>query len=59
MNGGGTSSGLADDVRSNLTEFGPCPVSTVEDPIYAGAHGALRLATDMPESEWRRHAIAK
>ena len=57
--GGSQIRGLAEEVRSNLTEFGPCRVSAVEDPVYAGAHGALRLATDMPESEWRRHAIQK
>lgn len=54
--GGSQIRGLAEEVRSNLTEFGTCRVSAVEDPIYAGAAGALSLATDMPESEWRRHA---
>ena len=54
--GGSQIRGLAEEVRSNLTEFGTCRVSAVEDPIYAGASGALSLATDMPESEWRRHA---
>ena len=52
--GGSQIRGLAEEVRSNLTEFGPCRVSAVEDPVYAGATGALKLATDMPESEWRR-----
>ncbi|MFH1566963.1 MAG: MamK family actin-like protein [Gemmatimonadota bacterium] len=52
--GGSQIRGLAEEVRSNLTEFGPCRVSSVDDPIYAGATGALKLATDMPESEWRR-----
>lgn len=56
--GGSQIRGLAEEVRSNLTEFGTCRVSTVEDPIYAGAVGALRLAMDMPESEWRRHATS-
>ena len=54
--GGSQIRGLAEEVRSNLTEFGSCRVSTVEDPIYAGAYGALKLAQDMPESEWRRFA---
>ena len=54
--GGSQIRGLTEEVRSNLTEFGTCRVSAVEDPIYAGAEGALRLAMDMPESEWRRHA---
>ena len=52
--GGSQIRGLAEEIRSNLTEFGPCRVSGVDDPIYAGAYGALKLAMDMPESEWRR-----
>lgn len=52
--GGSQIRGLSEEVRSNLTEFGPCRVNAVEDPVYAGATGALKLAMDMPESEWRR-----
>ena len=52
--GGSQIRGLAEEVRSNLTEFGPCRVSSVEDPIYAGATGALKLAMDMPDAEWRQ-----
>jgi rod shape-determining protein MreB and related proteins len=57
--GGSQIRGLSEEVRSNLTEFGTCRVSAVEDPIYAGAAGALSLAMDMPDSEWRRHATVK
>jgi rod shape-determining protein MreB len=56
--GGSQIRGLAEEVRSNLTEFGTCRVSAIEDPIYAGATGALRLAVDMPDSEWRRHSTS-
>ncbi len=52
--GGSQIRGLAEEVRSNLTEFGPCRVSVVEDPVYSGASGALKLATDMPDIEWRQ-----
>ena len=52
--GGSQIRALAEEVRSNLSEFGPCKVSTVEDPVYAGAVGALKLASDMPDSEWRQ-----
>jgi len=52
--GGSQIRGLAEEVRSNLTEFGPCRVTAVEDPIFAGATGALKLAQDMPDSEWQR-----
>ena len=54
--GGSQIRGLTEEVRSNLTEFGPCRVSAVEDPVYAGATGALKLAEDMPDSEWRKAA---
>jgi rod shape-determining protein MreB len=56
--GGSHIRGLSEEVSSNLTEFGTCRVSAVEDPIYAGADGALSLATDMPESECRRHTTS-
>ena len=56
--GGSQIRGLAEEIRSNLTEFGTCRVSAVEDPVYAGAAGALSLAMDMPESEWRRHSTS-
>jgi len=52
--GGSQIRGLAEEVRSNLTEFGPCKVNVIEDPIYAGASGALKLAMDMPEIEWHQ-----
>ena len=54
--GGSQIRGLGEEVRSNLSEFGNCRVTVVDDPIYAGAVGALKLAQDMPESEWRRFA---
>ena len=57
--GGSQIRGLAEEVRSNLTEFGPCRVNGIEDPVYAGANGALKLAMDMPESEWRRFPTGK
>ena len=56
--GGSQIRGVAEEVRSNLTEFGACRVSAVEDPVYAGANGALSLAMDMPESEWRRYSTS-
>lgn len=52
--GGSQIRGLAEEVRSNLTEFGPCRVTAVDDPVFAGATGALKLAQDMPDSEWQR-----
>lgn len=56
--GGSQIRGLAEEVRSNLTEFGPCRVTAVDDPVFAGATGALKLAQDMPDSEWQRASQA-
>jgi rod shape-determining protein MreB len=52
--GGSQIRGLAEEVRSNLIEFGSCRVTAVDDPVFAGATGALKLAQDMPDSEWQR-----
>ena len=56
--GGSQIRGLGEEVRSNLSEFGNCKVTIAEDPIYSGAVGALKLAEDMPESEWRRFSTS-
>ena len=50
--GGSQIKGLPEVIEANLAEFGPARVSRVDDPIYAGALGALKLAQDMPPSEW-------
>ncbi len=35
-----------------LSEMGPCNVSIVDNPLYAGAQGGLALAKDMPYEYW-------
>lgn len=50
--GGSQIKGLPEVIETNLAEFGPARVTSVDDPVYAGALGALKLAQDMPESEW-------
>ena len=50
--GGSQLAGLAEAVESELSEYGPTTVKTVDDPLYAGANGALALAQDMPEEYW-------
>lgn len=50
--GGSQIKGLPEVIESHLSEFGSARVTIVDDPVYAGALGALRLAQDMPESEW-------
>ncbi len=50
--GGSQIKGLPEVIEANLAEFGPARVTAVDDPVYAGALGALKLAQDMPDSEW-------
>ena len=50
--GGSQVRGLADLIEERLGETGPARVRLVEDPLYAGAEGALALAQDMPEAYW-------
>jgi rod shape-determining protein MreB len=50
--GGSQLVGLAEAIEEELSEYGPCTVKTVDDPLYAGANGALALAQDMPEEYW-------
>jgi rod shape-determining protein MreB len=44
---------LAKSIEEALQEDGPCSVTVVEDPTFAGADGALALAQDMPEKYWQ------
>lgn len=50
--GGSQIRGLPEVIESNLAEFGPARVTVVDDPVYAGALGGLKLAQDMPDEEW-------
>ncbi len=51
--GGGSSlKGLAASLEEALKDYGPTKVTTVNDPLYAGAEGALALAQDMPKEYW-------
>ncbi len=45
--------GLDKLIEAGLEEFGGGKVTRVEEPIYAGADGSLRLAYDMPEYLWK------
>jgi len=55
LSGGGSQMvGLASRVQDALRDLGGAKVSAVEDPLYAGANGALQLATDMPDEYWQR-----
>jgi rod shape-determining protein MreB len=47
--GGSQISGLDTYLAAVTKEFEPCNFTCINDPLYAGADGALQLATDMPE----------
>lgn len=50
--GGSEIIGLDDALREALKEYGEFNVTVVDDPLFAGADGALALAEDMPEEYW-------
>jgi rod shape-determining protein MreB and related proteins len=50
--GGSLIRGLREYLQDALKEYGPCRVSSVEDPLFAGSNGALKLAQDMPSKYW-------
>jgi rod shape-determining protein MreB len=50
--GGSLIRGIAEYLQDALKEYGTCKVTRVEDPLFAGADGALKLAQDMPSKYW-------
>ncbi len=50
--GGSQTKGIADGLAAALAEYGTFKIAPVDDPLYAGAEGALALAQDMPEEYW-------
>ena len=50
--GGSQIKGIAAELEHAFREYGSFKVSVVEDPLFAGADGALALAQDMPEEYW-------
>jgi len=50
--GGSLIRGITDYLQEALKEYGPCKVTRVEDPLLAGAEGALKLGKDMPAKYW-------
>ncbi len=47
--GGSQLTGLDAYLAESMKEFGSTSFTCIDDPLYAGADGALQLATDMPE----------
>lgn len=54
LGGGGSQiKGLGLAIEQALEEYGGGKVTTVEEPQYAGANGALKFALDMPLEFWK------
>ena len=45
--------GLPDLLEKGMEKVGGGKVKRVDEPVFAGANGALRLAKRMPEHYWR------
>jgi rod shape-determining protein MreB len=52
--GGGQMDGLNKRVEDGMAAIGGGKVTVVEEPLYAGANGALQLALDMPAEYWQQ-----
>lgn len=50
--GGSLIKGIREYLQDALKEYGPCKVTCVEDPLFAGSDGAIKLAMDMPVKYW-------
>ncbi len=50
--GGSLIKGIREYLQDALKEYGSCKVTCVEDPLFAGSSGALKLAEDMPAKYW-------
>jgi rod shape-determining protein MreB and related proteins len=52
--GGGMMDGLNKRIEDAMKAIGGGRVTVVEEPLYAGANGALQLAMDMPGEYWQQ-----
>lgn len=50
--GGSQIAGIVDYLEQAMSDFSPCRFNVVDDPLFAGADGALELVNDMPEEYW-------
>ncbi|QFY89634.1 rod shape-determining protein [Magnetovirga frankeli] len=50
--GGSKITGLAQMVANGLSDYGDVNVSNVQDVVYAGCDGALKLARELPPEYW-------
>ena len=52
--GGGLMRGLNKRIEEAMKQIGGGKVTVVDEPLYAGANGALQLAMDMPGEYWQQ-----
>ena len=52
--GGGLMRGLNVRIEEAMKQIGGGKVTVVDEPLYAGANGALQLAMDMPSEYWQQ-----
>ena len=52
--GGGLMRGLNKRIEEAMKAIGGGTVTIVDEPLYAGANGALQLAVDMPGEYWQQ-----
>ena len=52
--GGGLMRGLNKRIEDAMQQIGGGKVTVVDEPLYAGANGALQLALDMPGEYWQQ-----
>jgi rod shape-determining protein MreB len=52
--GGSLISGIREYLQNALKEYGACAVTCVNDPLFAGSDGALKLAQEMPAHYWEK-----
>jgi rod shape-determining protein MreB len=52
--GGSQIRGLAEALKAVLKDFGPIQIKIVDDPMFAGAAGAMKLAQEMPKNYWEK-----
>ncbi len=50
--GGSQIDGIEDYLTELFADFAPVKIKAVDEPLYAGAQGALNLAKDMPAEYW-------
>ncbi|MFZ5775415.1 MAG: rod shape-determining protein [Thermodesulfobacteriota bacterium] len=55
--GGARLRGLGEMIARGLRDYGQARVRLIEEPEFAGARGALRLAGELPPERWREYGV--